>query len=107
VTRGVILPAALPGIITGTLLSLARAMGETAPVLLVTGYGSGLFNWNPFKTMLSMPTLIYKWNQFPDPTTSHQEESAVWGVALILVLFIMVLSVGSRLVAARMRRERR
>ncbi|HEY5112430.1 MAG TPA: phosphate ABC transporter permease PstA [Acidimicrobiales bacterium] len=107
VTRGIILPAALPGIITGTLLSLARAMGETAPVLLVTGYGSGILNLNPLGTMISMPLQIYKWNQFPDPTTSSQEESAVWGVALILVLFIMVLSIGSRLVAARMRRERR
>ncbi|HEV2427499.1 MAG TPA: ABC transporter permease subunit, partial [Acidimicrobiales bacterium] len=107
VTRGVILPAALPGIITGCLLSLARAMGETAPVLIVTGYGSGLLNTNPLKTMISLPLQIYKWNQFPDPTTVHQEESAVWGAALILVLFIMILSVGSRLISAHMRKERR
>lgn len=106
VTRGVLLPAALPGVITGVLLSLARAMGETAPVLIVIGAGYSNLSWNPLHTMTALPLQIYSWSQSPSPAVASQEESAVWGAALILVIFIMFLSVGSRLVAARMRRER-
>jgi phosphate transport system permease protein len=102
VSRGVILPAALPGVITGVLLSLARAMGETAPLLLVIG-ASGDWTWSPLKQMSALPLLAYNYSGSQYPS----QRAAAWGVALTLVFMVMVLSMGSRLVAARMRKERR
>jgi phosphate transport system permease protein len=102
VTRGVIIPAALPGMITGILLSLARAMGETAPLLLVIG-ASGNWTWSPLKQMSALPLLTYNYSGSQYPT----QRAAAWGVALTLVVMVMILSLGSRFVAARLRRERR
>jgi len=101
VSRGVILPAAMPGVITGVLLSLARAMGETAPLLLVIGASSD-WNWNPLHQMAALPLLTYNYSGSQYPS----QRAAAWGVALTLVTIVMILSLGSRLVAARMRRER-
>jgi phosphate transport system permease protein len=101
VSRGVILPAAMPGVITGVLLSLARAMGETAPLLLVIG-ASNTWNWNPLHQMAALPLLTYNYSGSQYPS----QRAAAWGVALTLVVIVMILSLGSRLVAARMRRER-
>jgi phosphate transport system permease protein len=102
VSRGVIIPAAIPGVITGVLLSLARAMGETAPLLLVIGTSIS-WSWNPLHGMsaLSLLTYDYSGSQYPS------QRAAAWGVALTLVALVMILSVGSRLISARMRRERR
>lgn len=102
VTRGIILPVALPGVITGVLLALARAMGETAPLLLVIG-ASSQWTWNPEHAMSALPllTYLYSGSQYPS------QQAAAWGVALTLVFMVMVLAVGSRVISARMRRERR
>lgn len=102
VTRGVILPSALPSVITGVLLSMARAMGETAPLLLVIG-ASGVFTWNPHNQMAALPlmTYLFSGSQYPS------QRAAAWGIALVLVAIIMVLSFTSRIISARMRRERR
>jgi phosphate transport system permease protein len=102
VTRGVIIPAALPGMITGILLSLARAMGETAPLLLVIG-ASGDWTWSPLKQMSALPLLTYNYSGSQYPS----QRAAAWGVALTLVVMVMILSLGSRFVAARLRKERR
>jgi phosphate transport system permease protein len=101
VTRGIIIPAAMPGVITGVLLSLARAMGETAPILLVIGASSG-WTWNPMHSMSALPLLTYNYSGSQYPS----QRAAAWGVALTLVIMVMVLSLGSRYVSARMRRER-
>ncbi len=102
VSRGVIIPAALPGVITGVLLSLARAMGETAPLLLVIGTSIS-WAWNPLHGMsaLSLLTYDYSGSQYPS------QRAAAWGVALTLVVLVMILSLSSRLISARMRKERR
>jgi phosphate transport system permease protein len=102
VSRGVIIPAAMPGVITGVLLSLARAMGETAPILLVIG-ASGTWGWNPMHQMSSLPLLTYNYSGSQYPS----QRAAAWGVALALVAMVMLLSLGSRFVSARMRKERR
>jgi len=102
VSRGVILPAAMPGVITGVLLSLARALGETAPILLVIG-STATWSWNPLKQMSALPLLTYNYSGSQYPS----QRDAAWGVALTLVFMVMVLSLTSRLVSARMRRERR
>lgn len=99
----VILPTALPGVITGVLLALARAVGETAPVLLVVGPTiSNLWNWNPAHPMTPMPLLIFGYanSQYPS------QRAAAWGVALTLVAIVVILTTTSRLIAARIRKER-
>ncbi len=104
VARQVIVPTALPGVLTGVLLALARAVGETAPVLLVAGPTiSNLWNWNPFHPMTPMPMLIFGYanSQYPS------QRAAAWGVALALVALVVILTTSSRLLSSRMRRERR
>jgi phosphate transport system permease protein len=104
VSRRVVLPAARPGVITSVLLALARAMGETAPLLLVIGATvSTTWDWNPLHPMSAMPTLTYYYAFAAYPS----QHDAAWGVALILICIILVLSLSSRLIAARMNRERR
>ena len=104
VSRGVILPVAMPGVLTGVLLAAARAVGETAPILLVVGPTvSNTWDWNPFHPMSALPLLTYGYSG----SQYASQRAAAWGVALTLVTFVMVLSVASRIVSARMRRERR
>jgi phosphate transport system permease protein len=102
VSRGVILPVAMPGVITGVLLSLARALGETAPILLVIG-ATSTWSWNPLGQMSALPLLTYNYSG----SQYQSQRDAAWGVALTLVFMVMVLSLTSRFVSARMRRERR
>lgn len=104
IMRRVVMPTALPGVTTGVLLALARAVGETAPVLLVVGPTiSNLWNLNPLHPMTPMPLLIFGYanSQYPS------QRAAAWGVALTLVAMVVILTTTSRLITARMRRERR
>jgi phosphate transport system permease protein len=101
VTWRVVLPAALPGLMTGGILAFARGAGETAP-LLFTAVGSSYFATNPGRPMASVPLVIYQngIQAYPDLV------QIAWGTALFLLVVVLVLSVGSRLVAARLRRVR-
>ena len=62
VARRVVIPTALPGVITGVLLAVARGLGETAPLLL-TIFGNQYLQWNPTKPMEALPILIYNYSQ--------------------------------------------
>jgi phosphate transport system permease protein len=102
VARRVVLPAARPGIITGTLLALARAMGETAPLLLIIGAtDSSTWDLNPFHSMSALPTLTYFYSNSSFPS----QHRAAWGVALVLVVLVLILNVTSRLISARLSRR--
>jgi phosphate transport system permease protein len=102
VSRRVILPAALPGLITGVLLAMARGVGETAP-LLFTVIGSEYFATNPTQPMAALPLVVYG-----DGIQAYPDlQLRAWGTALFLICVVLVLSVGSRLVAARLRRVKR
>jgi phosphate transport system permease protein len=102
IARRVVVPTALPGVITGVLLAVARGLGETAPLLLTIG-GNQYLQWNPTKQMAALPTTIY--NSSSQPYADQVQ--LAWGAALLLVVFVLVLSIGSRLLAARLRKERR
>ena len=92
------LPAAAPGVITGALLAVARAAGETAPLLFTTGFTLRTnFNLNGF--MNALPLQIY--NDVTSPTTSVEQRA--WGAALTLVSIILLLNVLARLIARRSR----
>jgi phosphate transport system permease protein len=102
IARRVVVPAAMPGIITGVLLAVARGLGETAPLLL-TIFGNQYLQWNPTKPMEALPILIYNDSSQPYPDLLQ----VAWGAALLLMVIVLVLSVGSRVLAARMQREKR
>jgi phosphate transport system permease protein len=101
IARRVVVPTALPGVITGVLLAVARGLGETAPLLLTIG-GNQYLQWNPTKQMAALPTTIY--NSSSQPYADQVQ--LAWGAALLLVVVVLVLSIGSRLLAARLRKER-
>ena len=94
----VVLPTALPGMLTGVLLAVARAAGETAPLLFTAAYAHNTsFNLGQF--MNSLPVQIY--NDVTSPTTAVV--SRAWGAALTLVTLILVLNLIARLISRRSR----
>ncbi len=102
VARKVTLPVALPGLITGVLLAIARGAGETAP-LIFTIFGNQFLQTNPSKPMEALPIAIYSYSSQP----YNDLIQIAWGGALLLMAVILVLNIGARLVSARLRRERR
>lgn len=100
IARRVVVPTALPGVLTGVLLAVARGLGETAPLLL-TILGNQYLEWNPSQPMEALPILIYNNSSQPYPDLVQ----LAWGAALLLVVIVLVLSIGSRVLAARLRRE--
>jgi phosphate transport system permease protein len=102
VVRSVVLRGALPGLVTGNLLAVARAVGETAP-LLFTVLGSTLLATNPLQPMGAMPLTIYS-----DGTAAQASAQQIaWGTAFVLLVLVLVLSVVARLVSARLNRQAR
>ncbi len=94
----VVLPAALPGMVTGMLLAVARAAGETAP-LLFTAAATHNTNFDLGQFMNSLPVQIY--NDVTSPTTAVVDRA--WGAALTLVVMILVLNLIARLISRRSR----
>ncbi|MBW4577492.1 MAG: phosphate ABC transporter permease PstA [Aphanothece sp. CMT-3BRIN-NPC111] len=95
----VVLPAALPAIVTGTTLAVARAAGETAPLLFTALFTQYWPNWNNglMEPTASLPVLVYNFATVP---FKNQQELA-WAASFILVLLVLVTSVLSRLATAR------
>ncbi len=96
VSLKVVIPSALTGIVTGCLLAVARAIGETAPVLLTIG-GGYLNEWRPLNPVSALPLSIYMNAKSEWPSQRAQ----VWGIALVLVAFVFVLSLTARIWASR------
>jgi phosphate transport system permease protein len=92
----VVLPTALPGMLTGVLLAIARAAGETAP-LLFTAAATFKTNFDLGQFMNSLPVQIY--NDVTSPTTAIVNRA--WGAALTLVAMILLLNVLARMIARR------
>jgi phosphate transport system permease protein len=93
----VTLPAALSGIVSGSMLAIARAAGETAPLILAIGITRSA-NFNPFKgqsTALSQEIWFNAQTSFP---AAHDR---AWGAALTLIAIVFVCTVTARVVASR------
>jgi phosphate transport system permease protein len=94
----IVVPTALSGIVTGILLSLARVMGETAPLLILVGYAQAM-NFDMFSGFMgSLPGMMF------DQTSAGAGANPVptdrlWGAALTLVVLIALLNVGARFIA--------
>lgn len=97
----VVLPTALSGMLTAGLLAVARAAGETAPILLVMGIASPEVSLNPFQPMTALPLTIFTKSQSPNPA-DHTE---AWGAAFLLILLVLVISIVARLLSARSRKR--
>ena len=98
----VVIPTALPGIISGILLALARVIGETAPVLVLVGYARSI-NYDPFDgNMASLPLLIY--TELINPEEAGRMR--VWGAALTLILIVAALYVAAAFVIRFLTRNR-
>jgi phosphate transport system permease protein len=94
----IVLPTAVPGMVTGVLLAIARAAGETAPLLFTVG-GANKTTFSPGAQMNALPLQIY--NDILSPTTSVINRA--WGAALTLVVMILILNLLARLISRRSR----
>jgi phosphate transport system permease protein len=96
VSLQLILPAAAPGVITGALLAVARAAGETAPVLF-TGFGNPFLSFDPTHPMAALPLVVFR-----DALTPYKDlQQQAWGAALVLVVMVLVINLASRWVLRR------
>ena len=89
----VVVPTGLGGILTGVILSIARVIGETAP-LLFTAFGNPFMTTNILKPMSSLPLIIYNYATSPY-SDWHQ---LAWGASMVLILMILILNIISKIV---------
>lgn len=85
--RTVVLPQSIPGIMTGTILALANAMGETAPLIMI-GAATSIFTApkSLFSSFSALPLQIYAWSDFPKQEFQHGVTPAAIIVLLIILL---------------------
>jgi phosphate transport system permease protein len=98
----IVLPAALPGVITGILVAVARIAGETAP-LLFTSFGNRFWSTNPLQPIGSLPVQIYTYAISPYEDWHRQ----AWAGALVLVGLVLALSLFSRAALRRLEKMHR
>src|ERR1700752_1282856 len=97
----VVLPTALPAMITGVMLAVARAAGETAPLLFTALFSSyWLFEGGQPKLMQPTATLAVLIYNFSGMPFENQIELA-WAASLVLVLLVLIINVTSRLIGQR------
>lgn len=94
----VVLPTALAGIATGVMISIARVIGETAPLLLIAGFTASM-NYNPFsERMMTLPVFVY--TSYANQGTDAQAYiDRAWAGALTLMLIVMLLNLVARLIS--------
>jgi phosphate transport system permease protein len=98
----VILPSALGGIVTSTVLAVARAAGETAPLIFASSvFDTSRFSINPFEALPNVPVTIYTLSEEGNPEGFTQ----AWGLSLLLVSLILFASLGARALLARSKRK--
>lgn len=96
---GVVVPAALPGIVTGVVLALARIAGETAPLLFTS------FNNRFFTTRLTQPVSSLTVQVFTYAISPYEDwHRQAWAGALVLVAIVVVCSLGARMATRRVER---
>jgi phosphate transport system permease protein len=97
----VVLPTALGGIVTGTTLAVARAAGETAPLLFTCSIFGQTVSTDPSNSVASIPIIIFQYSESPD---KHLNEQA-WAAAFLLIMFVLVTSLVARVFLDRSRRK--
>ncbi|HKN07180.1 MAG TPA: phosphate ABC transporter permease PstA [Thermoplasmata archaeon] len=102
-TLRIVLVSALPGIVTGVLLAVARAAGEAAPLLILLGNGCE----HPLQGLSQEGCALPLWIYVGATSSSQNLVNLAWGAALLLLLLILVLSIASRLTLDRLARRMR
>ena len=97
----VVLPTAIGGIVTGTTLAVARAAGETAPLLFTCSIFGQVVSTDPSNSVASIPVIIFEYSESPDRNLNAQ----AWAAAFVLITFVLITSLVSRLMLERSRRK--
>jgi phosphate transport system permease protein len=99
---GIVLPSALGGIVTSTVLSVARAAGETAPLIFATSvFDPRHYSLNPLEALPNVPVRVFQLSEEANPDGFAE----AWGLSFVLVAFILFASLGARALLARSRRK--
>ena len=97
----IVLPTAIGGIVTGTTLAVARAAGETAPLLFTCSIFGQVVSTDPSNSVASIPVIIFEYSESPDRNLNGQ----AWAAAFVLIAFVLVTSLIARLMLDRSRRK--
>jgi phosphate transport system permease protein len=100
-TWNIILPAAIGGILTGVVISVARVAGETAPLLFTSSIAANEISFDVHGALPTLPVTIYVNSESPDPG----EQASAWAAALVLIGFVLVMNILAKVFAARKRRQ--
>jgi phosphate transport system permease protein len=107
VTKDHVLPYAAPGILTGTMLSLARALGEAAPLILLGAITGRLPQTSLTDNFTAIPMLIYSWSAKADPPGSTQSfTNAAAAAGLVLLLLVLFFNITAIVLRTRYERRR-
>jgi phosphate transport system permease protein len=93
----VVVPAAMPGILTGVMLALARAMGETAPLLFTALFSDYWFEGKLVEPIASLAVLIYNFSGSP----FENQVQLAWAASLVLVVLVLALNLIAQAVTRR------
>src|SRR5581483_5581725 len=97
----VVLPTTLGGILTGATLAVARAAGETAPILFTSTLFTNSVSADPRHPVATVPFAIFTYSESPDPNLHRQ----AWAAAFVLIVFVLLPSLGARFLLHRSRRK--
>lgn len=97
----IVIPTALPAIMTGVMLALARAMGETAPLLFTALFSNYWFDGNLDEPIASLAVLIFNFSGSP----FDEQVSLAWAASLVLVVLVLVTNLTAQLVFRRIKVE--
>jgi phosphate transport system permease protein len=98
---GVVLPTAVGGIVTGTVLAVARVAGETAPLLFTSSIAANAIETDVRQALPTLPVTIFQYSESPDP----HEQALAWTAALVLIGFVLIASVLARALSLRSRKK--
>jgi len=97
VVADILLPTAIPGILTGVLLALARGAGETAPLLFTMTFSDYWLSRHVMEPTASLAVLIFNFSKSP---FDNQKQFA-WAASLVLVFIVLIFTVGGQILARR------
>jgi len=98
-TLSIVLPQTVGGVVTATVLAVARVAGETAPLLFTSSLVGPQVSWNAHHALQSIPVAIFELSESADPA----DHARAWAAATVLMLFILLASVTARWLALRSR----
>jgi phosphate transport system permease protein len=97
----IVLPTVFGGLLTGSLLAVARVAGETAPLLFVCSIPPATLSTDVSQPLASIPVTIFGLSEQPSPAAHEQ----AWAAALVLILFVLLLNIAARALHARSTRR--